>query len=110
MLEFRGDVGNKKFDSVMSMAGAIGTRTHSIIEDCFERDAPTGASFAEEKEAHMADQAFAWAKKNMDEIAAQEKGLFSSLYRYGGTMDLAARMKRDPKNVWIVDWKTSTCI
>jgi hypothetical protein len=110
MLEFRGDVGNKKFDDVMRMAGAIGTRTHAIIEDIMDRGEPTGAPFSEEKEAYMADQALAWVKANVERVVAQEQGLFSAKYRYGGTMDLAVRMKRDTHSVWIVDWKTSTCI
>lgn len=108
MLEFRGDVGNKRFESVMNMAAAIGTRTHAIIEDVMERDTPTGAAFSEEREAYMADQALAWVKENVEKVVAQEEGLFSSKYRYGGTADLVAVLKGRGPRPWIVDWKTST--
>ena len=105
LFEWRKRVGNDVANYVARTSASRGTKVHHMCEDYLNNE------FDEEKHRkdflpfclfnQLKDQALC----NLDNIHAQEAGLYSDKYKVAGRVDIVAQNKNKKK---IIDFKTST--
>jgi hypothetical protein len=110
LMEWRKRVGNEVANYVAGKAAARGTAVHHMCEDYLNNKY---TNFPTEWEKHkknflpycLFNQLKDKALCNIDDIYAQEVGLYSDKYKVAGRVDCIAEYKGVPS---IIDFKTST--
>ena len=110
LMEWRKRVGNEVANYVAGKAAARGTAVHHMCEDYLNNKY---TNFPTEWEKHkknflpycLFNQLKDKALCNIDDIYAQELGLYSDKYKVAGRVDCIAEYKGVPS---IIDFKTST--
>ena len=108
--EWRKRVGNEVANYIAHTSAARGTSIHHMCEDYLnnmQRDYPEEYAKHEKKFLHycLFKQLRDEALKNIDNIYAQEAGLYSDKYRVAGRVDCIAEYKNI---LSIIDFKTSS--
>ncbi len=103
---WRGAIGNKKADKILSDANKIGQEFHEIIQQYLE-DSFVGHEVYNEKALEMANKVYDWCNKNKLKVITLEKEVKHQELRYNGTLDGVVKIEDHP---YIVDWKTSNRI
>ena len=110
LMEWRKRVGEDVANHVARTAAARGTKVHHMCEDYLNNmfiDDP--AKWAQHKKHFLPYCLFEQLKNqtfdNINDIYAQEAGLYSDKYKVAGRVDCIARYKGD---ISIIDFKTST--
>ena len=110
LFEWRKRVGNDVANYVARTSAARGTKVHHMCEDYLnnmQRDYPEEFAKHEKKFLHycLFKQLRDEALKNINNIYAQEAGLYSDKYRVAGRVDCIAEYKNI---LSIIDFKTSS--
>jgi len=110
LMEWRKRVGNEVANHISRTAAARGTKVHHMCEDYLnnmETNFPT--KWLEHKKTFLPYCLFTQLKEkvlcNINNIYAQEAGLYSDKYRVAGRVDCIAEYNGVPS---IIDFKTST--
>ena len=110
LMEWRKRVGEDVANHVASTSAARGTKVHHMCEDYLNNmfiDDPE--KWAQHKKNFLPYCLFEQLKNqtfdNINDIYAQEAGLYSDKYKVAGRVDCIARYKGD---ISIIDFKTST--
>lgn len=109
LARWRGRIGNTEADRVSKEGAKVGTAFHEIAADInrgMHRE--RGWRPPEELRA-MAFSYIDWLNRNVDEIVAVERLVYSQRRRYAGTTDLVAILKGDDLPT-VLDIKTSNSV